>query len=94
MGYSLEEFSRTLNGGFAAPQSGFFVTNHHAGRWTVTIPAHQLAVEITATPAAYRQLGAMMLPVLEVILRFTPDDENGRRHFLDRFWRYFHKGGG
>ncbi len=94
MGYSLAEFRRTLEGGFSAPQSGFVVTRCGTGRWHLTIADHPLTVEISATPAPPRRLGAMTLPVLEVSLLFTSGDKAGRQRFFDRFWRHFHKGGG
>ena len=94
MGYAPREFARTLSGGFTAAGSGFVVSESGAERWIVSIPEHALSVTVRINAAAPRRLGAFALPVLDVHLTFSPDNEKNRRIFLDRFWRYFHKGGG
>ena len=94
MGYVPREFARTLSGGFAAAGSGFDVSECGAECWVVSVPEHALAVTVEIRAGAPRRLGAFALPVLDVHLRFSPDDEATQRIFLDRFWRYFHKGGG
>ena len=94
MGYAPREFARTLSGGFVAAGSGFDLSECGAGCWVVSVPEHALSVTVRISAAAPRRFGAFALPVLDVQLTFSPDNEKNRRIFLDRFWRYFHKGGG
>ena len=60
----------------------------------VTLSKEQCRLTIQLVPQAERRLGRLFLPVTQVRLEFdgyTPEEIN---RFMERFWRYFHRGGG
>ena len=94
MGYTLKEFESVLTGGFSKEGSGFTSEKLSDNRWHIRIPAIDSDVTVSGSPQPPRVLGAFSLPVLQVSFQFIPDTDEIRQTFLDRFHRYFHKGGG
>ena len=54
----------------------------------------QLTAEIQLTPLADRVIASLSLPVTRVDIAFTGHTEEQVTAFMDRFMRYFHRGGG
>lgn len=94
MGYGAAEFAKVLAGGFSASDSGIQLEPEDDGRWQVLLTGSGNTVTISTVPQPPRQLGAISLPVLEVCFDFGQCDQEERDTFIERFNRYFHKGGG
>lgn len=88
MGYTAVEFAGVLHSAFAE----WNLASESANRWRIGAPGVEVLVAISTE--APRRLGALVLPVLRVSIEFLESDAAGRKRFLTRFERCFHKGGG
>ena len=93
MGYTIAEFGKVLQGNFSAPESSYRVEQLDSTRWRVFDQAN-LSVTISLVEKPPRQLGLLSLPVLGVSFAVTSANDNETRAFYDKFFKYFHKGGG
>lgn len=95
MGYTLTEFSRTVLGDFTRKSAQFECTQISANKWQVVSADGTFSVSITAQQKSPRTIALLQLPVLQVkfIVQFN-DDRQVERQFFERFFKYFHKGGG
>jgi hypothetical protein len=94
MGYTAEEFSQVLNGGFTNPESGLICTMITRNDWQIKISSTESILHINIQPASPRLLGSLEIPVLLVTFKFTGFTTPQNKSLMDRFNRYFHKGGG
>lgn len=60
----------------------------------VTIPHPNGEVVIKLHDSTERRIAALVLPVIPVEFIFTGLSDQERNEFMDRFDRYFHRGGG
>lgn len=87
MGLTLNDFIRSLPAA-VAPQA-----YRQAGRtFTVEHPAG--SVVITLGETGERRIASLSLPVTPVEFQFNGLDEAARGRFMERFDRYFQRGGG
>ncbi|MDJ0832146.1 MAG: hypothetical protein QNJ69_01400 [Gammaproteobacteria bacterium] len=93
MGYTLDEFAKVLQGNFSAADSPYRVEQVAAGQWRVASQS-DLAVTISVKQKPERQLGLLNLPVLAVSFAVTAGNDDEEQAFYDKFFKYFHKGGG
>ncbi len=94
MGYTAAEFAKTLHGDFSNADSRYACQTLDTQRWRIEDRHSALQIEITINQSPPRQLGLLQLPVLQVdfaIVQSSPADEAA---FYDKFFSYFHKGGG
>jgi hypothetical protein len=61
---------------------------------TVIVPIATGSVSIFFHIVSQRALGSLVLPMMQVDIRFDNLDEMNASRFLDRFDRAFHRGGG
>ncbi len=92
MGYTSEEFARTLQATFCQPPSGM-TCKELADGWQLT-GREGLQARIEARELPSRSMGMLALPRLEVEIAVEADNEDAIERFLLRFQQYFHKGGG
>ncbi len=93
MGYTIAEFGRVLQGNFSGSDSPYDVEQIAADHWRVFNQSN-LSVTISLVQKPPRQLGLLNLPVLGVSFTITSGDDEQEQAFYDRFFKYFHKGGG
>ena len=94
MGYTQLEFAKVLNSGFTSEASPYRCQPLSADSWLITDQQSPLKVNIQLKPLPPRVLGAIALPVLNVKFNIMEDAENQSAQFLEKFFKYFHKGGG
>ena len=102
MGYTLPEFVKVLNSGFTNEPSLYRCqpllsnngSNNTSDSWLVTHHSSPIQVIIQLTVLPPRVLGAIALPVLKVKFIIRDDFDDQAEHFFDKFFKYFHKGGG
>lgn len=94
MGYTEAEFATVLQGNFTGHESGLHCQSDGNNQWLITDKSSALRVNVNIRQRTARQLGAMSLPVLAVNFDFTSPPEQAIEAFFDRFFKYFHKGGG
>ena len=98
MGYTQLEFDKVLNSGFTAESSPYQCqpqsSDSGSNSWLVTDKHGSLKVSIQLKPQPPRVLGAIALPVLKVKFIVTEDTNNQSPQFFEKFFKYFHKGGG
>jgi len=94
MGYSAKEFDKVLNGAFSSVDSGIICTEIAENTWQIKINSAETSLKISVCQNPPRQLGSLEIPVLLVSINFREISSAQKRIFLDRFSRYFHKGGG
>lgn len=94
MGYTQQEFGKVLNSGFTNESSPYRCQRQSSEGWLVTHTQQpfQVSIQLKALPA--RILGAISLPVLGVRFEVTQATGNQTYDFFDKFFKYFHKGGG
>ncbi len=93
MGYTLVEFGKVLQGNFSAADSPYRVEKIAQDHWRVTAnPALSVTIRLNEKPP--RQLGLLNLPVLAVSFTTESGNSNDEQAFFDKFFKYFHKGGG
>lgn len=94
MGYGADEFTRVLNGTFSGEKSDYrcdLVSRHH---WRITQIDGSLQISVRVSEKPPRRLGLFVLPVLQVQFNVHHSDTDLQTEFFDRFFKYFHKGGG
>lgn len=94
MGYTQQEFGNVLNSGFTDDESPYKCQSNSSNSWTVSHRQLPFKVRIEVTPLPERVLGAMTLPVLNVHFELIQCEDNQADAFFDKFFKYFHKGGG
>ena len=94
MGYTPTEFSNVLNGGFSNEKSEFSCRQINKNHWQVSDKNSQMFVEICIQQQPARILGSMSIPVLLVIFKMNSQTQQQTDFFFDKFFKYFHKGGG
>ena len=94
MGYTEAEFSRVLHGDFSGEQSEFRCEDQDPDHWLITDTLSDMHISIRIAPLQARTLGAISLPRIEVIFEVSATDPQRPVHFFDKFFKYFHKGGG
>ncbi|MEE9445522.1 MAG: hypothetical protein V3V19_07645 [Cocleimonas sp.] len=97
MGYTIDEFDKTLHGQFITKQSAYTCSAINAKQWEVnfndkTLQSAKIIIEIAPLPP--RIIAMLRLPVLNVSFDFMGLDNEQQSQFLNRFFKYFHKGGG
>ena len=93
MGYTPAEFKKVLEGGFSDARSPYQVDQQENQRWRIT-DAQGLTVDLTITANPARKLGLLELPSLAVKFDFIDTETTAKSMLFDRFFKYFHKGGG
>ncbi len=92
MGYTCEEFDRTLQTAFCASPARLTCVRQEDG-WRLSSP-ESLLVHIQTQQQPPRNIGMLALPRLRVELALEAETEELIDQFLCRFHRHFHKGGG
>ncbi|MCW8882025.1 MAG: hypothetical protein OQL17_02340 [Sedimenticola sp.] len=87
MGLTLEDFIRSLPSAIAP------LTYQVEGRqFTIEHPNGSVVIALGET--GERRIASLSLPVTPVDFQFNGLDETARSHFMQRFDRYFQRGGG
>lgn len=94
MGYTPNEFSKTLHGQFVQNQTDFKLVDNNQNHWQIIFPKNQAIVDIKISESTPRKIALLSLPVLEVCFCFSGINAQEQALFLKRFFKYFHKGGG
>jgi hypothetical protein len=92
MGYTVAEFSKTLQGQFLNDKASYICKTISPSHWEILVSG-SLCVTIKISQAPQRNIATLSLPVLNVQFEFSGNVEQQTR-FLKRFFKYFHKGGG
>ena len=93
MGYTLDEFCKTLHGQFIGQQSGYQCKDVSSTQWMIT-SSEDFSVNIRVSSAPPRNIAMLSLPVLQVVFDIQSQGDRQKEQFLKRFFQYFHKGGG
>ena len=94
MGYTQQEFGKVLNSGFTNEASPYNCEPYSSHEWLVTHKHNPFQVRIQLKPLPARVLGAISLPVLETRFEVLQSSNGQGDEFFDKFFKYFHKGGG
>ena len=94
MGYTAKEFDKVLNGAFSSVGSDHVCTKIYENTWQIEIISAGASLQISVHQNPPRLLGSLEIPVLLVSIDFVGISSPQKQKFLDRFRRYFHKGGG
>jgi hypothetical protein len=94
MGYTLSEFSNVLHGNFSAQQSEYKCKDLSQNSWLISREDSNLKTQITVIQQPPRKLGLLNLPVLTVTFKLMAGETHDEQLFFEKFFRYFHKGGG
>jgi len=94
MGYTTKEFDRVLNGAFSSVDSNHVCTKIAENTWQIKVISVGASLQISVHQNPPRLLGSLEIPVLLVNIDFVEISRIQKQIFLDRFSRYFHKGGG
>lgn len=94
MGYTQQEFESVLNSGFTNQRSPYRCQAESDSDWLVTHQHNPFQVLISLKPLPPRRLGAIALPVLSVQFTVLQNSAFQSDNFFDKFFKYFHKGGG
>jgi hypothetical protein len=94
MGYGADEFGNVLKGPFTGDRTDFFHSETMRHRWSVGMTGTDFEVSISVTEKPARKLGLFNLPVLQVCFDFGASATKDKDSFMERFHKYFHKGGG
>ena len=87
MGLTLEDFQRILPAAIGH-------SRYRLERREAVIDHPQGSISICLQSTNRRKLGSLSLPATPVEFRFSGLDEAARRQFMERFERYFQRGGG
>jgi len=95
MGYTISEFSNTLQGQFIQNTS-FSLKQINTTEWIVSIAniSKTSSVKIKIAQAEPRKIAMLTLPVLDTRFAFENTSQIQQSDFMKIFFRYFHKGGG
>jgi len=94
MGYGDDEFGNVLTGPFSGESSDYHCKTLTRHCWQITQNESDLKIVINVKEKPPRKLGLFSLPVLQVrfdMEKSVPEDQG---KFFNRFFKYFHKGGG
>ncbi len=94
MGYTTQEFARVLKGNFSSAASQYRCREIAPQRWVISSTKDDLNAELTVTALPDRKLGMFALPVLKASFTITASDPASIDALFDKFFKYFHKGGG
>jgi len=94
MGYTTIEFDKVLNGAFSGVGSGLTCIETAENTWQIEIDSIEAHLQISICQHSPRRLGSLEIPVLLVNIDFEEVPSSQKKNFVDRFRRYFHKGGG
>lgn len=94
MGYTLDEFSNVLHGNFSTNNSEYRCHDLSTGSWLIFEEGSDLKTEIRARQMAPRELGLLKLPILSVSFNIVSGSPQHTQKFFEKFFKYFHKGGG
>ncbi|MFT5506714.1 MAG: hypothetical protein ACI8XC_004442 [Gammaproteobacteria bacterium] len=94
MGYAADEFGNVLKGAFTGDRTELFHSESARHRWTVSKTGSDFQVAISVIEKPPRKLGLFNLPVLQVCFDFGVSAIEDKDSFMERFHKYFHKGGG
>ena len=94
MGYTEVEFSKVLKGDFSGPRSPYRCFDEGPLHWKLEHLSDPFKARVSIQQGSSRQLGALQLPVLKVNFKISAASEELQTAFFNRFFMYFHKGGG
>lgn len=94
MGYMPAEFARVLEGNFSSGDSPYRAERLAENHWQLISSGRDLQIDLNIQPQAARSLGMFSLPVLKVSFEVEAASTDARSQFFDKFFKYFHKGGG
>ncbi|MCH7880652.1 MAG: hypothetical protein IIB69_03560 [Proteobacteria bacterium] len=94
MGYRADEFGNVLNGSFSGEKSPYRCEGIAPNHWRISLAGKTILLDIQVSEKPPRKLGLFVLPVLQVRFHIKHSDEDQQAQFFDRFFKYFHKGGG
>ena len=94
MGYTPKEFARVLTGNFTGEQSAFRCEPVAENHGRISSPQSDIQINLNIVEQPVRKLGHFSLPVLKVLFSVDAADPAQTRAFFDKFFKYFHKGGG
>lgn len=94
MGYTAAEFAKVLTGNFTGENSPLNCKVLQTNSWLISHKDSSMRVEINVKIKPARVLGAISLPVLSVIFKVNSATTQQSEFFFDKFFKYFHKGGG
>ena len=94
MGYTPSEFSQVLNGNFTGKNSELNCEPSKTNSWLISHQKSAMTIDIHIDKKADRVLGAIALPVLSVSFKVHLATSGQSEFFFDKFFKYFHKGGG
>ena len=94
MGYTVAEFYKTLHGQFLTKQSLYSCKDLGTAHWDLSLDTDTKKVTINVTQASPRRIAMLSLPILKVSFKFYEFSHLEQEQFLQRFFKYFHKGGG
>lgn len=94
MGYTPQEFARALFGNFTGETSPYRAQALDNSSWRVNHHDDSLSIDISIQAQAPRKLALLELPVLQVEFAIMTGDAQSQDDFFEKFFKYFHKGGG
>jgi len=94
MGYKAAEFARVLEGNFSSGDSPYRAKRLAENYWQLTSSGRDIQIDLTIQALAARSLGMFTLPVLRVSFDVEVASTAVQTQFFDKFFKYFHKGGG
>ncbi len=94
MGYTPAEFSRVIGGNFSGEKSPLKLTRIDENNFRINDLNSDMIANIEIRLQPPRVLGLISLPVLLVTFKVSSSTDAPREFFFDRFFKYFHKGGG
>ena len=94
MGFTEREFEKTLKGGFTGESSVYHCFDVCKNQWRIEHADDSLNIKIEVQKRPERRIGALSIPVLQVAFTVTDTEESTAEAFFNKFFKYFHKGGG
>ena len=94
MGYTPVEFAKTLHGQFTKNQTDFTLIDSGKNHWKIRFSKNKVIADIKVSESTPRKIALLNLPVLDVCFLFAGLSSQEQELFLERFFKYFHKGGG
>lgn len=94
MGYTVAEFTKVLTGSFTGENSPLSCKSTIKNSWLISHIDSAMGIEILIKERPPRILGAISLPVLLVTFKVNSATTEQIDFFFDKFFKYFHKGGG
>ncbi|MCP4078555.1 MAG: hypothetical protein GY744_20525 [Gammaproteobacteria bacterium] len=94
MGYTPAEFSQVLKGNFTGEKSELSCESVSTNQWLIKHQDSAMSIAIQIEKKPDRILGAIALPVLSVSFKVNSATTEQSKFFFEKFFKYFHKGGG